>query len=513
MTTSVEKAEATPAWVDDLEFAQEGTHGALGGRRWRWVVVPVALLLLVAGAVWFLNPFGTTAAARLVTGKVTTGTIVSSVAISGSVASSTVDELNFSASGTVSAVNVVAGQKVAKGEVLATLDDTALKAQLATAQANLTAAQDRLATDQAGPTAATVASAKDSISQASLQLSTAKQSLADTIAQNDQSVAQANATLSAAQAQLASDTASLPPGDPQLAKDQTAVANAQSSLSAAQLKATLSLHQAQAQVDSANLNLTTAQHNYALKVAPATAAQIASDQAAVAQAQQALATLQATGASITSPIDGTVTVVNVKVGQTVSGGSGNGSASASTSSGSSTTGQVEVMDLSHLQIAGQASETDIAKLKLDQPATVTATALGSDTVVGTVCSLSVVGTQISGVTSFGVTVCLDGSNATLRVGMSATASVVTDRADNAMLVPSLSVKTVGGQQVVTVLGADGKTQTNVPVTVGLTNGSETQILSGLSGSETVVETVQSTTQNRNGFQGGGGRIFGGGLGG
>ena len=156
------------------------------------------------------------------------------------------------------------------------------------------------------------------------------------------------------------------------------------------------------------------------------------------------------------------------------------------------------MDLSRLQIAGQASETDIPKLKMGQAATITATALGSDTVVGKVCSLSVVGTQISGVTSFGVTVCLDGSNPSLLVGMSATAAVVTDRADGAVLVPSLAVKTVGGQQVVTVLGADGKTQTNVPVQVGITNGSQTQIVSGLSDGATVVETLQTTTPTRTG---------------
>ena len=96
--------------------------------------------------------------------------------------------------------------------------------------------------------------------------------------------------------------------------------------------------------------------------------------------------------------------------------------------------------------------------------------------------------------------------------MSATAAVVTNRADNAVLVPSLAVKTVGGQQVVAVLGADGKTQTNVPVTVGISNGSETQILTGLSGGETVVETVQSTTQTRGGFGNGRG-LGGGGFGG
>jgi macrolide-specific efflux system membrane fusion protein len=136
-------------------------------------------------------------------------------------------------------------------------------------------------------------------------------------------------------------------------------------------------------------------------------------------------------------------------------------------------------------------------------------------VVGKVCSLSVVGTQISGVTSFGVTVCIDGANPSLLVGMSATAAVVTSRADGAVLVPSLAVKTVGGQQVVTVLGADGKTQTNVPVTVGITNGSETQIMSGLTAGAKVVESLQSTTTNRGTGGGGGGRIIpgGGGFGG
>ena len=43
------------------------------------------------------------------------------------------------------------------------------------------------------------------------------------------------------------------------------------------------------------------------------------------------------------------------------------------------------MDLAHLQIAGQASETDISKLKMAQAATITATSLGTDTVVGKVC--------------------------------------------------------------------------------------------------------------------------------
>ncbi|HJW21661.1 MAG TPA: biotin/lipoyl-binding protein [Candidatus Limnocylindrales bacterium] len=497
----VETTAEQPTWTGDLQFDETeiATPPSLL-RRFRWPIVLVVLVALVAGAVWVINPFGSQAA-RPVTTTATTGTIVSSVSLSGTVASSTVKELAFGTSGTVTAVSVAVGDKVTTGQVLASVDPASYNVQLESAQANLAAAQAKLSTDVAGPTAATIASARDSVNQASLQLSQARQSLSDTQAKNTQSINQAKATLAAAKATLASDELSLPPGDPQLAKDQAAVDSATTALSAAQLNATLSLHQAQNQVASASLNLTSAKNQYNLKIAPATSAQIAADKASVAQAQLAVTNLQAAGPNITSPIDGTVTAVNLTVGQSVAGSS----TGSSSSSSSSTTGQIEVMDLSKLQIAGQASETDIANLKMGQAATVTATALGSDTVVGSVCSLSNVGTQISGVASFAVTVCITGSNSSLLVGMSATAAVVTNRADGAVLVPSLAVKTVGGQQVVTVLAADGKTQTNVPVTVGISNGSETQILTGLQGGETVVETIQSnSTTNRNG----GGRFFG-----
>ena len=506
MTTSMEPAEASPAWVDDFDFE----HAAVGGqprrRRWlRLLAIPIVGLIIAAAVVAVANPFATTAAS-LVTARATTGTIVSGVSISGSVASSDVSELTFGSAGTVTAVNVKPGTAVTAGEILATIDDSALQVQLSTAQANLAAAEARLALDQAGPTAATIASAKDSISQAQLQLTTARQSLSDTYLQNAQSIAQANAALSSASATLAADQASLPSADPQLGKDQLAVSSAQQAVSAAQLKATVSVHQAQAQVNSASLAVTTAQHNYSLKIVPTTTAQLDSDKAAVASAQQALSTVKATGATITSPIAGTVTAVNLVVGQLVSG------SAAASSGSSSTTGQIEVMDLTKLQIAGQASETDIPKLKLNQVATISASALGTETVVGKVCSLSVIGLQISGVTSFAVTVCLDGSNPALLAGMSATAAVQTDRADNAVLVPSLAVRTVGGQQVVAVLGADGKSQTTVPVTTGISNGSQTQIVSGLADGATVVESLSTTTTTN---RPGGGRLFpgGGGFGG
>ena len=513
MTTSIETTDPATGWVDELELGGPAVgEQPVRRRRWmRWLVIPIVLIAIVGALFWVANPFGATVA-KLVTAKATTGTIVSSVSVSGSVASSTVDELNFETSGTVTAVNVAPGDSVTAGEVLATIDDSTLRGQIATAQANLVAAEARLATDKSGPTAASKASARDSISQAALQLSIARQSLGDTRAQNAQSIAQANAALKSAKATLAADKKAVPVDPVQVAKDQAAVSNAASALSAAKLKATLALHQAQNQLNSASLGVTSAQHGYALKILATPAAQLAADKAAVASAQQALSTLQQSGATITSPIAGTVTAVNLKIGQDVTGSSN--ASSSSSSASTSSTGQIEVMDLSQLQIAGQASETDVAKLKMDQSATTSAAALGSNTAVGKVCALANVGTQISGVTSFPVTVCLDPNTKGLLVGMSATAAVVTDRADNAVLVPSLAIKTVGGQQVVSVLGADGKTQTNVPVQVGITNGSQTQIVSGLAEGATVVQTLSTTTTrnggNGRGFPGGG---FGGGFGG
>ena len=503
MTTPIIRPEATAAWVDDFDLGPVAGEQPSGRRRrWRWIVVPAIALVVIAAAAWTMHPLGSTAAS-LVTATATTGTVVSSVSISGSVASSTVDELSFGSSGKVTAVNVAPGDTVTVGQVLATIDDSALQGQLATAQANLVAAEARLATDKAGPTKATKASAHDAVNQASLQLSTARQSLSDTYAQNAQSIAQANAALSSAKATLAADRKAVPVDPLQISKDKAAVTSAASNLSAARLKATLAVHQAQSQVNSARLGLTSAKNGYAVKIAPTTAAQLASDKAAVASAKQALATLQQTGAEIISPIAGTVTAVTIKVGDQVSGSSGS---TSSSSSSSTSTGQIEVMDLAHLQVAGQASETDVPKLKMGQPATISAAALGTETAVGKVCALSTVGTQISGVTSFGTTVCLDAANPSLLVGMSATAAVVTSRVDNAVLVPSLAVKTVGGQQVVTVLGPDGTTQTTVPVTTGISNGSETEIVTGLQAGATVVESL-STTTNNNRTNGGGGRGF------
>ncbi len=77
---------------------------------------------------------------------------------------------------------------------------------------------------------------------------------------------------------------------------------------------------------------------------------------------------------------------------------------------------------------------------------------------------------------------------------------------NAIQIPSRAITRQSGQSVVKVLNADGTTTTTA-VTVGATNGTNTQIVSGLSVGEQVValqSTGTTTTPNR---PGGGGGFF------
>lgn len=110
---------------------------------------------------------------------VSTGTMKQTVSASGTLEPAQDSTLTFGVSGTVTAVDVATGQKVVKGQTLATLDPTALSDQVAAAQASLTAANDRLSTDQAdGANTSTIESDRAQVASAQNQLTTAQQNLA-----------------------------------------------------------------------------------------------------------------------------------------------------------------------------------------------------------------------------------------------------------------------------------------------------------------------------------------------
>jgi multidrug efflux pump subunit AcrA (membrane-fusion protein) len=105
--------------------------------------------------------------------------------------------------------------------------------------------------------------------------------------------------------------------------------------------------------------------------------------------------------------------------------------------------------------------------------------------------------------------------------MNATVIITVQEVQNVLVVPDRAIQTQGGNSVVEVRKDDGSTET-VVVQTGLSNGTNTEITSGLEQGQTVIlpsravttTSAQATTTTSTGTQGGGFRFeFGGGGGG
>lgn len=216
-----------------------------------------------------------------------------------------------------------------------------------------------------------------------------------------------------------------------------------------------------------------------------------------------------------SPMRGVVSEVNLAVSQTV-GEAGDTSTtlveettSSTDSGGSADTGaaSVVVTDISSMKVRAYFSEVDASQLRVGQRATVTLDAFGT-TIRAEIRGIDVTSTVQDGVVRYGVTLRMRGQAEGVRPGQTATVSVVTQRAEDALYLPSAAVQTAGDQVMVTVLR--GGQQTRVPVTTGVEGDQTTEILSGLSEGDQV---VIPTGAGAGGFPGGGFPGLGGGLGG
>lgn len=128
---------------------------------------------------------------------------------------------------------------------------------------------------------------------------------------------------------------------------------------------------------------------------------------------------------IKSPIDGTVTRANAKLGRYAS-----------------ETGDEKAMfvieDLAHLQMKVKISEYDIGRLEIGQKATISSDVLGSETVEGTVSSISPTGEPKSDSVSemvVPVTIDITGTSPGLIAGVSAKARVKIAGAEDVLAVP------------------------------------------------------------------------------
>jgi len=222
-----------------------------------------------------------------------------------------------------------------------------------------------------------------------------------------------------------------------------------------------------------------------------------------------------TGTVLRAPMAGTVVAVNGTLGSSSSGTSSSGSSSgggpsadgsssSSSLSSSTSSGFIDLANLSKLQVTAAFAEADATSLKDGQAATITWNALSGTTQTGKVVAIDPQATTANNVVTYGVTLSLDKVPTGAKPGQTVSVSVVTGEVADAVYVNAAAVTTVGNRHTVTVLA--GGVQEIRAVEIGLEGDQATQITSGLTAGEQVVITTASSTtgSGTGGFPGGGG---------
>ncbi len=177
-----------------------------------------------------------------------------------------------------------------------------------------------------------------------------------------------------------------------------------------------------------------------------------------------------------------------------SAGSTAGSTSGDAASATSTSGFIVIANLEAMELDVDVAETDAAKLRTGQAATVDWTALTGATATGKVASIDTSGSTSSGVVTYPVVVTLANLPDGVRIGQSAAVTITTGSNTNVLAVPNAAVHADGSAHYVTVAGAPAAAAHRVTVTIGLVGDSLTEITGGLVAGQTVtVPTTSSST--------------------
>ncbi|MFG3051051.1 efflux RND transporter periplasmic adaptor subunit [Kitasatospora sp. NPDC048239] len=386
---------------------------------------------------------GTTKAAgkaQVRTATVAKGTVLATVSGTGTLASPTDAAQDFTTGGRLTAVKVAVGDTVTKGQVLATVDTTAVQQQVEAAQSALTTANANLTKAQAGVTTTTTQQIPGSAQPSGSAAGAGGSGGGERGAGGSSTPAPQTTTITTTKV------------------DAAAVAQAQQ--------------------------------------------QVATAQTSLANAQAALA-----GTTLTASVDGTVASVANKVGDTVGGGSGSGSTTTAKSTGSSgstaPSGFIVLTNPTGMQVTANFSELDSLKLKKGEAATVTLNAQSDTKLNATVLSVSSLpagsgGTGGAAAVQYAATLQITGDTAKLRTGLSATVSVVTGEADNALSLPTAALAGTGASRTATLVQPDGSTE-RVEVGVGVEGDTTVQVVSGLKEGDKV---EIATTSGGSGFPNG-----------
>lgn len=177
---------------------------------------------------------------------------------------------------------------------------------------------------------------------------------------------------------------------------------------------------------------------------------------------------------IVAPFNGVVADVTISEGQEIS-------------SMTYANPAIRLIDPSEIEMDGVIDEIDIANVEMGQEVIVTLDALPDREIGGKVTFISQAGMIQAGVVSYKATITLEELDGKLRDGMSATADIVIERRDGVLLIANRAIQgSWDSPWVEVVAGEQGEQVEQRQITLGLSDGIKTEVLSGLVEGEQVV---------------------------
>jgi len=415
----------------------------------RWRTIGILLLCLILAGSVACSPFGGEDKASQQLVEVVRGDLIISVSGSGNIEVANELNLAFGVGGRIDTIYVEKGDPVGKGTILAKLDTDAL--ELALTQAQVAHGQVQLA-----------------LTQAEVALETAEYNL---------------------------DKAENPFSNKEISDAEDDVDDAEDELDytkkmlrqAHQDKDEEAIREWEVEVYHAQINLAMAEDKLDDMLSAADEDEIALRKSQVEAAKQSLdqakedlrlteqsleqARKELNKATLTAPFDGVVTSVDADEGDTVS----------------TVNPIIHLIDTTSIELKVEVDEIDIPEVETGQRAIIEVDALPDLPLEGVVTFISSLAKQEAGVVVYEVTIDFSGSpDPRVKVGMSATADIVTAERSNVLLVPNRAIKQDSqGNPIVEVMV--GEEIEERPVVVGISDGFDTEIIDGLTEGEVVVE--------------------------
>ncbi len=233
-----------------------------------------------------------------------------------------------------------------------------------------------------------------------------------------------------------------------------------------------------------------AEKNYELALNKQHSSQVnlGSAQAAIAKAEAQLQQQQAIvarteedikNATIVSPINGVVLSRDIEVG---------GAVSSILTQGGAATLIMTLGDLGEVYVKGKVDETDVGKIYLGEAARITVESYKNEKFWGKVTKISPLGTEKDNVTTFEVRVSISNESRKLRALMTANAEIILEEHKDVLTIPEGAILYAKDKSTEVEIPdpSNEKGKKKVKIRTGLSNGSRTEVASGLTLGQQVI---------------------------